>query len=237
MHGPSLRRRPLLAPVLAGALAVAAASAASLGARAEDPPKPARPDVATMDLELLRESLLKIWIIEESSSRHNQSRIAQKSFEGLTGPVSTGDAELDAKNVEARKKLVKETRHYLLLELDGSIEAVDICDRVLGKKATLDAATLDRRLFFSQKLPAINWRTVLLQEALQDLSKTIGTPIDFPVLPKNLTLEVSFEGPAGFTLEGVLDFLKEQHPLEWKYENGRLDVRYMGEIPKGPGHR
>lgn len=235
-------RRPHLPAALVAGLLAAAATGAWIAAGAPIPSADAREggraDVASMDVGLLRESLLKLWIIEESSSRHNQSRIAQKSFEGLTAPESTGNAELDRQNVEAKKKLAKELRHYLLLELDGAIEAVDICDRVLGTKATLDAATLDRRLFFQQKLPVIQWRGVLLQDALADLGRITGTPVDLhPAIPKNLTLEVSFEGPAGFTLEGVLEFLREQHPMEWKYEGGRLDVTYTGEMPKGFGQR
>ena len=61
------------ASLFAGALSVGAA------ARGDG----SKVDVSNMDLDLLRENLLKVWILEYQSSNYNQSRIAEKSFEGL----------------------------------------------------------------------------------------------------------------------------------------------------------
>ena len=76
---------------------------------------------ALTDLGLLQESLLKVHIVETASEVHNQRRIAQKAFEGMTADWEpTGDAGIDRRNEAARKKLDFELRHYLALELDGS---------------------------------------------------------------------------------------------------------------------
>lgn len=228
---PSVRRAASLALTLAAAVAgaglVRAASALGEGSQKQD--------VSNMDIDLLKENLLKLWIIEFTSDQYNQSRIAQKSFEALNPVAPTGNPELDRKNEEARKKTDKELRHYLFLELDGCIEAVDIADRVLGTKISLDPADAEKRRFFQQALPEFEWRSVLLQDALRDLAKKTGTAIELhPEIPKNVTLEVSLQAPAGFSVQGVLEYLNGIHPIEWKYEGGKLDVFYLGDIPKTP---
>ena len=224
--------RSLLSAVVAAVALVSGALFVTAAARGGDKPKQ---DVSNMDLDLLRESLLKIWIIEYTSDAYNQSRIAEKSFEGLNPAPPTGDPELDRQNAEGRRKTDKELRHYMGLELDGSIEAIDICDRVLGQKVAIDAAEAERRKFLLKELPEFKWRNVLLQDALRDLSRMTGVPIDLhPEIPKNVTMEVSLESPAGYTVTAVLEYINGIHPIEWKYEGGRLDVTYMGDLPKSP---
>lgn len=223
--------------LLAGLLTCSAVAAGAVLVRgaavlAEGAPKQ---DVTNMDLDYLRENLLKLWIIEFTSQEYNQSRIAQKSFEGLNPAAPTGDPELDRKNEEGRRKTSKELRHYLLLELDGAIEAVDIVDRVLGTKVSLDPAEAEKRRFFARTLGEISWKNVLLQNALQDLAKWTEVPIAlYPEIPKNVTLELSFEAPAGFSVQSVLEFLNSQHPIEWKWDHGKVEVWYQGELPKTP---
>lgn len=225
-------RRAVSLALTAAAVLAGVAGVGALTARGDGE---AKQDVSNMDVDFLRESLLKLWIIEYTSSNYNQSKIAKFSFEGLNPGVPTGDAELDAKNEAARKKTSKDLRHYLLLELDGSIEAVDIVDRVLGTKVVLSPAEAERRRFFTAALPAISWKNRLLQDALQDISRLTGTPVELhPVIPKNLTLEISFDAPAGFNVQNVLEYINSIHPVEWKYDGGKLDVNYLGDIPKNP---
>lgn len=213
------------ASLFAGALSVGAA------ARGDG----SKVDVSNMDLDLLRENLLKVWILEYQSSNYNQSRIAEKSFEGLNRVPPTGDPEIDRQNEEGRRKTDKHLRHYITLELDGCIEAVDIVDRVLGQKVAIDGAEAERRRFFVKELPPFNWKNVLLQDAVRDLGRMTGTPCELhPVIPKNVTLEVSLESPAGFTVLSVLEYLNGLHPIEWEYKDGRLDVTYLGDLPKSP---
>lgn len=230
----SLRRSVAVTLTLAAAIGGAGLlrAATALG---EGSPKQ---DVSNMDVELLKESLLKLWIIEYTSEQYNQSRISQKSFEALNPVAPTGDAETDRKNAEAQKKTDKELRHYLFLELDGCIEAVDIADRVLGTKVTLDPADAERRRFFQQALPEISWKNVLIQDAIRDLARMTGTPVELhPQIPKNLTLEVSLTAPAGFSVQGALEYLNGIHPIEWKYEGGKLDVFYQGDVSTAPHGR
>lgn len=233
MKAPANRAASLvltLAAAFVGAGALRAAAALGDGSPKQD--------VSNMDIELLKESLLKLWIIEYTSDQYNQSRIAQKSFEALNPVAPTGDAETDRKNAEAQKKTDKELRHYLFLELDGCIEAVDIADRVLGTKVSLDPADAEKRRFFQQALPEIAWKNILLTDAIRDLARMTGTTIELhPVIPKNVTLEVSLDAPAGFSLLGVLEYLNGIHPIEWKYEGGKLDVFYLGDITTSPHGR
>lgn len=191
-----------------------------------------------MDLDLLRENMLKIWIIEYTSSNYNQSRIAEKSFEGLNPVPPTGDPKMDRENEEARKKVEKHLRHYLLLELDGAIEAVDIVNRVLGQQVAIEGAEADRRRFLTKSLPGISWKNRLLQDAVRDLSSMTGVTCELhPEIPKNVTLEISLDSPAGYTVQGVLEYINGIHPIEWEYKDGRLDITYMGDIPKHPYRR
>lgn len=223
--------------ILAAVAAAASLAAWEPGFAGDEKPK--KNDVATMDLDLLQENLLKIWIIEESSGQHNQRRIAQKSFDALISPVEpTGDPEKDKEQAALRKKLDKELRHYMLLELDGSIECVDLVDRVLGTKVTLGSVDAEKRRILAKSLPEIAWRNLSLDDALADLGKKAGVPIDFPRLPRTLQLEVSYETSAGMPLLTVLQFINSQHPIEWTFDGaGGLKVRYLGEIPTGPGGR
>jgi len=236
---PSMIRRVLTGvgtalAVLAGVVAVSAVSAES--ARGDGGPK--KSDVSNMDLDLLRESLLKIWIVEFTSVNYNQSRIAQFSWDGLNPVPPSGNPELDKQNQEGRVKLAKTLRHYLLLDLDGAIEGVDICSRVLGTKATVDPSVVAARRVLGQELPDISWNNLLLQDALNDLSAKTGVPIELhPTIPSFLTLEISFQAPAGFTVQGVLEYIKTLHEIEWKVIDGKLDVTYLGEIPKNPYRR
>ena len=220
----------LTALVFAGGALLTGALARTDAALGEGKPKQ---DVSNMDEGLLRESLLKLWIIEFTSREYNQSRIAQKSFEGLMPAEPTGNPEIDRQNEAGRIKTNKELKHYLLLDLDGAIEAVDICDRVLGTKVSLDPADAEKRRFFTQELPEIRWHNILLKDLLADLSRMTGVPIELhPEIPKNVTLEVSFEAPAGFNVQSVLEYVNGIHPIEWTWNGGKLDVDYMGDLPK-----
>ncbi len=230
MRGPGTlsRSRVLLA------LAAAAAGAALVAtARAQDG-RPAaaakKPDVDTMDVELLRENLLKIWIVEESSERYNQMRIAQKSFDLLTPLQPTGDPALDAENREARRKLDFQLRSYLEMELDGAIEVSDILTRVLGKSAAADPSkTKDAALreILDRTLPAIDWRNVDLSAALEDLGRKASVPVQFVGVPKNTDLKVTLQFDAGFTVQMVIEYIQGIHRVEWKYENGGLRFEFV----------
>lgn len=226
---------PLRRPSPALALAASALGAAGLFALPRREAS-AQGQGLAVDMELLRESLLKIWIIEESSSRYNQARIGEKSFDAMLAKSEpTGDPERDKENAAAVKKLDKEVRHYLLLELDGAIECVDIADRVLGTKVTLSGDDAERRRFLTREVPALAWRNVALGDAFKDLERKMGIEIDFPPLPRNLSLEISYEAPAGLALYNVLEFINSEHPIRFEVKNGRLEVRYMGEIPPERG--
>lgn len=220
----------------AALLFAAAAGAASLLFAVPSRDAAAEGKGLAVDLELLRENLLKIWIIEESSSRYNQARIGEKSFDAMLAKSEpTGDPEKDRENAAAAKKLDKEVRHYLLLELDGAIECVDIVDRVLGTKVTLSGDDADRRRFLTREVPALKWSNVGLGDALLDLGRKLKIDVDFPPLPRHVVCEISYEAPGGLSLFNVLEFINSEHPIRWEVQGEKLVVRYMGEIPPERG--
>ncbi len=191
------------------------------------PPQDAAP-VEEMDLDLLREKLLKIWIIEESSDRHNQRRIAEKSFKGFTPYEPTGDAEKDAENLAEIRKNDKHLRHFLTLEMDNSIEVIDICKRVLGLHVKAPSTNKAIQELLAQELPEIKWRNKELGAALQDLGRRIGKTVHFKGLAKNEEAHIDVEFPAGFTLGQAIEFIREWHPMKFEYKDGELFFTYTG---------
>ena len=211
------------AALLAGFAAFSATGPAS----GEDDPSVGG-DVTTMDIEFLREKLLKIWIIEESSDRHNQRRIAEKSFRGMTPYEPTGDEESDRENYAEYMKNDKHLRHYLTLEMDNSIEVIDICRRVLGTHVKPPSTDKAMRDLLDQELPAINWRNVELGVALDDLGRKLGITVRFSGVAKNEDVRIDLQLDPGFQLGQALEFVNEYHPLEITYEGGILYFKYLG---------
>ncbi len=185
-------------------------------------------DFQTMNLPLLEENLLKIWIVEESSDLYNQARIAQKSFEGLIPVEPTGDAELDAKNREEQKQLNFELTHFLKLELDGAIQVVDILRRVLGKQPRLDPKAKELKEFLGRDVPTIKWRWLTLDRALQDMGAKLGIRVELKGVPVNTKLEVNLH-LEGAAVAQLIDFLLEQHNMEWTYSDKVLTFSYIGK--------
>lgn len=202
------------------------------GQEGEGEPELGKAGVMEMDVDFLREKLLKLWIIEEASDRHNQRRIAEKSFKGMTPLEPTGDPEKDAANRAEYLKNDKHLRHYLLLELDNCIEAVDISRHTLG--IHLRPPNDDRALksFLEQELPEIKWSNVSLDKAFEDLGRKIGTPVDFSGIGANEDVRIDLTFDPGFQLQQVLEYIISIHPVEWRYEGGRLIVHYMGSGEK-----
>jgi hypothetical protein len=185
-------------------------------------------DVTTMNLDLLEENLLKIWIVEESSERYNQANIAQKSFEGLIPVEPTGDPELDAKNRDEQNRLNFELTHFIKLELDGAIQVIDICRRALGKQPRLDVKALERKRFLQRDVPNISWRWMKLEDALQDLGAKLGIRVELAGVPERTKLEVNLT-LEGATVEQLIDFLLQQHFMEWTYADKVLRFQYKGD--------
>ena len=185
-------------------------------------------DVMTMDLDFLREKLLKIWIIEEASDRHNQRRIAQKSFQGMTPLDPTGDPKVDAENRAVYLKNDKHLRHYLMLEFENSVEAIDICKRVLGKQLKPPKTDEVLNAFLDREIPDIVWNNKKLDRAMEDFGRKIGVPVVFSGIADNedVTIEVSL--PAGFQVRQALEYISSIHPIEWEYDGTTLTVRYIG---------
>jgi hypothetical protein len=185
--------------------------------------------VESLDLSLLQESLLKVHIVETASERHNQRRVAQKAFVGVTADFgATGDAEMDARNAAAKKQLDFELNHYLKLELDGSIEMIEILQRVLGKNLISDPATAALKRILRKECPDIDWRNKDVVQALKEFGRSVGVPVQVTGIPKNTTLEIYL------TLEGAdvgsaLSIITTQDAFrfKWKYEDGMFKFEYQ----------
>lgn len=186
----------------------------------------------SLDLGLLRENLLKIHIVEASSERHNQRLIAKTSFEAMTADTeSTGDAEMDARNAEARRKMDFQLRTFILLELDGSIETIDTLQRVLGKNLVSDPSMAETKQFLERDAPAISWRNKELVSALKEFGAQLGVGTEVTGIPKNTELFIDLF-VEGATVEQAIGFIVSHHEMKWKYEKGTLKFEYL-DMPEG----
>lgn len=210
-----------LAVAIAGFFAVSLFGAATASEQGPD-------DVSNMDLDFLQEKLLKIWIIEEAGDRHNQRRIAEKSFKGMTPLEPTGDAENDAINREEYLKNDKHLRHFMLLELDGAIEVIDICNHVLGRQLVGEDTDAALKELLDKELPAIKWRNKKLDWAMKDLGKKLGVPVDFDGIASNEDVRIDLELDAGFTFQNALEYIMSYHAMDYSLEGGRLKFSYLG---------
>ncbi len=222
-----MRARDLLLAVAALGIGFVVASTA------DTPPAHGQDAAATiddMDLDFLREKMLKIWIIEEASDRHNRRRIAEKSFNGMTPYEPTGDAALDAENKAQYLKNDKHLRHYLMLELDNAIEVIDICQRVLGRHVRPPRSSQgNMRKLLEKQLPALNWSDMPLAEALHELGNAVDTPVTFSGLAPNEDARIDIEFPEGFMLQQAIEFIQGIHPLAYRLEDGVLHFEYGGD--------
>jgi hypothetical protein len=186
----------------------------------------------TLDLGLLHENLLKIHIVEASSERHNQRLIAKTSFEAMTADSeSTGDAEVDAANAAARRKMDFQLRTYLLLELDGAIETIDTLQRVLGKNLVTDPTKAETRKFLQRDAPAISWRNRELVSALKEFGTKLGVAVEVTGIPKTVELFIDLL-LEGANVEQAIGFIVSHHEMKWTFEKGTLKFEYMN-LPDG----
>jgi hypothetical protein len=146
----------------------------------------------------------------------------------MTPLEPTGDAEADAINREEYLKNDKHLRHYMLLELDGAIEVIDICNHVLGRQITRDTTAADMKELLEKVLPEIKWRNKKLDWALQDLGRKLGVPVDFSGIAKNEDVRIDLELDAGFTFQNALEYIMAYHPMDYTLEGGRLKFSYLG---------
>ena len=221
-----MRARELL---ITGVVFLATLAGASMlaptEAHGESDPTP----LESMDIDFLREKLLKIWIIEEASDRHNQRRIAEKSFKGMSPYEPTGDAAIDAENRAAYLKNDKHLRHYLSLELDNAIQVIDICKRVLGRHTKApETGNAALRELLSTELPEIEWADMPLEDALQELGRRAGVNVEFSGLAANEDARIDVQFPAGFLLQQAIEYIQSIHPMDWVYEGGTLKFTYIG---------
>ena len=228
--GRTLGRRVWSNGLIYGAALAAGFAAFALtgSVRGEDNAADAPQGVMTMDVDFLREKLMKIWIIEEASDRHNQRRIAQKSFLGMTPVDPTGDAEADAENRAAYLKNDKHLRHYLMLEYENAIEAIDIGKHTLGTHLRPPKTDAVLKAFLDQEIPEIVWRNKKLDAAMEDFGRKIGVTVEFGGIADNEDVVIDVSLPAGFQVRQALEYINNIHPIQWTYEDGKLTVRYMG---------
>lgn len=185
--------------------------------------------VDDMDLDLLRENLIKIWIIDESSHRYNQQNIAETSFELMLPLEPTGDPKIDEENRLARRKAIFQLDNWLRLELDGAIEIIDICSRVLGQNAPKGGDGKALAKVLSKEMPVdVVWSGVSVDDAIRDFGRKAGVEVSFPGLPKGVQQELNLTAPAGFTIGQLLDMMLEYGGVQWDYKDGVFHFRYVG---------
>jgi hypothetical protein len=175
--------------------------------------------VFDMDLGLLGQNLLKFFVLEEESRKHQEALKALKMEKKI---VEKDQLEsMDPKMIELAKTREKHLVHYLRMEKEGAIEVLDIIDRVLGDKVRLDEDEKQEwRRILDTPITGIAWEQMPLDEALYDLGRRINIPVvaEIPLIEvPYITLKVD-----SGTLETVIQMIQEIHPLTTKYTKGKI---------------
>ena len=170
--------------------------------------------VYDLNTDLLRQNLLKFFMLAEESRLHNfrlKEQAFLKKFEegGMTGAA-----------LEARlRKRERTIRHFLNVEKEASIETLDIISRILGDRKRLEDQSSEWQRHLAKPVGPINWKNLPLREALQEL----GAQLDF---------EVSVEIPVKYkpfitlytdkvNLYTALRLIRDLQPITWEYRDGK----------------
>lgn len=177
--------------------------------------------VENMDLPFLKGNLTKLYILEGESQLHEvrlkELEMASKFAENLKENLGQTDEEKKA-DVKRHKHIV----HYMYMERDNAVEVWNILNQVLGIRLTLDEDNEEAQLraLLNKEIDRIEWRNRDTVEALQELGKMVGVPVQVDLPPfMELQITLSVEN---VTLETVLGLIQANQPLEWRYVNGKL---------------
>ncbi len=228
---------PPAAPARPGRLAAAALVLCALaaGAAALEGDGPKRPGgrkgtVDDMDLALLQQGLLKIYVTERESGI-NEARLHELkiSSEVDGAPDENRLVKPSPEQLEDMKKRQKAIFHFLLQEKTNAIQIVNLVDKVLGTEVHLPGEGRAERAILEKEVDLIDIPGgTSFDEACKIISKALGCPVEaeLPDLT-NFTIRMLLERTTG---EAIIKQVTASLPMEWRIEGGTLIFRHI-ELP------
>jgi hypothetical protein len=174
--------------------------------------------VRDMDIGLLRQNLLKFFVLEEESRLH-QANLQKLKF--VKQFVEDKQLEKpDPQMLKLAKKRERHIKHYLTLEREGCIEILYVIQRILGDRARLEGKDAEWRGLLETPISELNWRGIPLDQALLQLGEMVQVEV-VPELPLTSVPSITLKIERG-TLETTLAMMAEIHPMTHAYKNGKL---------------
>jgi len=176
-----------------------------------------------VDLPLLAHRMTKLYTLEGESKKHelrlSELKLAAEFIDRMKqGKPLTAEQEKD------RIKRHKHVLHYVYMERDNAIEVWDIINQVLGDRIVIPDEDEALRDLLTTPVELIEWRDVDLEDALYELGRIAGVEVDAD-LPSNVDMKISLTIEK-VTVETVLEFICDIHPLDWRFVKGRLVFAY-----------
>lgn len=238
MRAPDrLRGRPaallLAAAAILGAGCLAAAAAAGQEA-------PRRASVEDMDMGLLQNRLLKIYVCEKEAALN--AKALEKLRISLEA-AGTGKVTLESRTkeqIEEDARREKDISHYLLFEKTNAIQMIQIVDRILGTEVHLagegraDRAILDRKVELIE-IPRGPKGGTDIREAAKIISEVLGCPVRVEQPDTDIFRLWFTMGPT--TGEAIIKQVASSQPFDWKIVDGTLVFRHrdLAEGASGEG--
>jgi hypothetical protein len=174
--------------------------------------------VQDMDLDILRKNLLKFFVFEEESVKH-QEQLAKLKFEKQViekDQLATANPKL----LKLAKKRERWVVHYMRLEKESAIELLDIISRCIGDKVRLHDDGNEWRRIRETPVKGIFWDNLPLDQALAELGKKVGVPVvaEIPLIEvPYISLKVDTAN-----LEALIKMITDIHPMDVKFTKGKI---------------
>jgi hypothetical protein len=176
--------------------------------------------IVDLDLDLLRQNLLKFFILEEESQIH---QLALKRLKFEQDAVEQRQLALgDPKYMKMAKDRERAVRHFLWLEREGAIEVMSIVYRILGDKTRLTDAKSEWLGILETPISDIAWKALELDRAMADLGSRVGVEVVCE-MPLTQIPFITLSMERG-TLETAISVIREIHPIQVVYKKGKIYV-------------
>ncbi len=199
-------------------------SAGTVGALALQPvtQDDERKTVDDMDIPLLQENLLKIYVTEKESAI-NEGRLEEWKWAAEEfGDISQDTLRtLTADQLEDMKKRNKFIFHHLIMEKTNAIQVIHVVDKVLGTDVHLPGeGRAERRILETVVDSFVLPRGTYLRDAIKRLGEALGcdTHAELPPLNK-YTISLLRERATG---EAIIKAICDIHNLEFRIEGKTL---------------
>jgi hypothetical protein len=224
MSAPRPPRAASAAWAAAAALALAAAASAFEGGGGPPPRK--RATVDDMDMALLQQNLLKIYVAEKESAIH-QNKLAElkiaSQFLDPNRPTLDRPTEEQIADLRLRQKHIA---HFLTTEKTTSVQILQIVDRVLGTELHLPGEGRPERAILEKFVEIIDIpKNTDLMKAAEIVGKALGCKV---IVEKsdlvNFTVSCYQERTSGYA---ILKSICGNLPFEYRIEGGAIHLRHL----------